>query len=209
MPLPRSQAKQSQSQSGLGRSRDPWRMQWSRLARRGRTPPMSPQWSSGHVSLSQNGDQALHMAVPHPLSMGQTPRPSPLQVATAQRCLPEGLMGWKPHIPRHSSGVPALWASLPPGGPSQRPLGLPRSLATFLTWPGGSPFWCRPPSLLLLCSSGNSLAILPPKRRVPVPGRCLLCAVARSFSMLGWERVPHTASGMGHGCAKAVALGLL
>lgn len=65
---------------------------------------------------------------------------------------------------------------------------LPSPLDSFLTQLRGSPFWCRPPMLLLLWSSAISQAALrcpgaTPEAGTPGPGRCLLCAAA-SFSIL-------------------------
>ena len=69
------------------------------------------------------------------------------------------------------------------------PSALPSSLHSVLMQLGGSPFWCRPPTLRLLWSSAISLAALrcpglTAEGGAPGPSRCLLCAAVVSFSIL-------------------------
>lgn len=67
-----------------------------------------------------------------------------------------------------------------PPSPPRESHPLPSSLrSSFLMQTGGSPFWCKPPTLLLLWSSAPSLATLRypgaiPEGRAPGPGLCLL-----------------------------------
>lgn len=87
--------------------------------------------------------------------------------------------------------LPGGWARSarppsPPGGSHRLPSSLYSS--GFLMQTAGSPFWCKPPMLRLLCSSAPSQATLrypglSPEGRAPGPGLCLLCVIG-SFSIL-------------------------